>query len=866
MVFGGSKGVTLDIMSKKGRRRRRRRTKRKFAGGGGGGSISGEDFRVSMGETVDWTINGGGGGGGDDDEELEEGEIRSGPDGGDMVFLAMDVCKREQIKDPVSRMTDYAKSRDPPPFPLKKLTEIEDFLKSLVSVGSQTELSFNSDGNSTHFSLKFDHNLIPLPKKPRTESISVKPKDSSTLSNNFVTQPTIPPSGRVDFSHLIDLHTDANADSLPSPTREIAPPLPPQRSLQQARNCCSQMGTGSVALHPYMTKALKTISSHQQKFGHTSLIASTRLQSPTPSEECANGDADDPKEVSSSSVSVSASRPVDLTMPSVPVVCGTTVKEKPILNACVKSRDPRLIFANHEAGVLDINMRPVLIEDNVNRSGTNGETSPTEIKNSQNEVLKFRLKPRDPRCVLFNNTVARESLRSEQAGIKGANPSNIHNKHNLTVREQRDQTEKSKDLPLLNIDRQCTNNIMNSADIVSSSEGIGPVILTKADNKVDGGNYVMDSNNENTSTSNQGTSSSQSEQFGNVDHLLDGYDDEQKAAIQKERTRRIEEQNKMFAARKLCLVLDLDHTLLNSAKFVNVAPEHDAILRMREAQERTQTEKLLFCLQHMGLWTKLRPGIWNFLREASKLFELHIYTMGNRLYANEMAKLLDPEGVLFAGRVMSRGDDSVDPCDRVERRPKIKDLGGVLGLESAVVIIDDSANVWPHHQLNLMAIERYFYFPCSRRQFRLSGSSLLEMGVDERAEDGMLASSLEVIKRIHQIFFSQPSLNEVDVRNILACEQRSVLRGCVILFSRVFPMGEANPHLHPLWRMAEQFGAVCTTQMDAKVTHVVAASPGTDKVNWARSTGKYAVHPSWIEASSLLYRRADEKRFHIPVQ
>lgn len=54
--------------------------------------------------------------------------------------------------------------------------------------------------------------------------------------------------------------------------------------------------------------------------------------------------------------------------------------------------------------------------------------------------------------------------------------------------------------------------------------------------------------------------------WGDVDHLLDGYNEEQKATIQKERSRRIAEQNKMFAARKLCLVLDLDHTLLNSAK------------------------------------------------------------------------------------------------------------------------------------------------------------------------------------------------------------------------------------------------------------------------------------------------------------
>jgi RNA polymerase II C-terminal domain phosphatase-like 3/4 len=50
------------------------------------------------------------------------------------------------------------------------------------------------------------------------------------------------------------------------------------------------------------------------------------------------------------------------------------------------------------------------------------------------------------------------------------------------------------------------------------------------------------------------------------------------------------------------------------------------------------------------------------------------------------------------------------------------------------------------------------------------------------------------------------------------------------VFSRVFPVGEANPHLHPLWQTAEQFGAVCTNQIDEQVTHVVANSLGTDKV------------------------------------
>jgi len=92
--------------------------------------------------------------------------------------------------------------------------------------------------------------------------------------------------------------------------------------------------------------------------------------------------------------------------------------------------------------------------------------------------------------------------------------------------------------------------------------------------------------------------------------------------------------------------------------------------------------------------------------QASKLYELHLYTMGNKLYATEMAKLLDPKGVLFNGRVISKGDDG-DPLDGDERVPKSKDLEGVMGMESSVVIIDDSVRVWPQHKMNLIAVERY---------------------------------------------------------------------------------------------------------------------------------------------------------------
>ncbi|CAJ1838307.1 unnamed protein product [Sphenostylis stenocarpa] len=498
---------------------------------------------------------------------------------------------------------------------------------------------------------------------------------------------------------------------------------------------------------------------------------------------------------------------------------------------------------------------------------------------------KIRMKPRDPRRILHtnnsNNSIPKSGNEQFKSVVSPVSNSQVTGDNiNAQKLEGRVDTKlvptQSSTAP--DITRQFTKNLKNIADIMSVSQESSthshaaqsvssasvPLNVDRGEQKspVSNSQNLQAGNGSAHETCAPGTTSRSQSTWGDVEHLFEGYDEQQKAAIQRERARRIDEQNKMFAARKLCLVLDLDHTLLNSAKFVEVDPVHEEILRKKEQEDREKPQRDIFRFPHMGMWTKLRPGIWNFLEKASKLYELHLYTMGNKLYATEMAKVLDPKGVLFAGRVISRGDDT-DSVDGEERAPKTKDLEGVLGMESGVVIIDDSVRVWPHNKLNLIVVERYTYFPCSRRQFGLLGPSLLEIDHDERPESGTLASSLAVIERIHQSFFASQSLEEVDVRNILASEQRKILAGCRIVFSRVFPVGEANPHLHPLWQTAEQFGAVCTNQIDEQVTHVVANSLGTDKVNWGFSTGRFVVHPSWVEASALLYRRVNEQDFAI---
>ena len=109
----------------------------------------------------------------------------------------------------------------------------------------------------------------------------------------------------------------------------------------------------------------------------------------------------------------------------------------------------------------------------------------------------------------------------------------------------------------------------------------------------------------------------------------------------------------LLSKKKLLLVLDLDHTLLVSTRMADLSddmlPKAEELL----AKQGPGEQQMLFKLPHMLMWTKLRPGIREFLVEAHKLFELHIYTHGDQDYAAEMAKLLDPKKTLFGGRVIS---------------------------------------------------------------------------------------------------------------------------------------------------------------------------------------------------------------------
>ncbi|GJM87129.1 hypothetical protein PR202_ga03053 [Eleusine coracana subsp. coracana] len=305
-------------------------------------------------------------------------------------------------------------------------------------------------------------------------------------------------------------------------------------------------------------------------------------------------------------------------------------------------------------------------------------------------------------------------------------------------------------------------------------------------------------------------------------------------------------------ARKLTLVLDLDHTLLNSTELNDLSPIEQGHGLTRRARDDPGKGLFRLDLDPNRMLTKLRPFVRGFLEQASAMFEMYVYTLGDQDYAAAAAKLLDPDGAYFGGRIVS-SDEST--------RPDRKSLDVIPGADPvSVVILDDSDYVWPDHQDNLILMDRYLYFASACRNLGYGSTlSLAELRRDEREHDGSLAVVLEVLKRIHHGFFVDDGRRS-DVREVIRAVRREVLRGCTVAFSRVIPL-EVRAQDHHMWKLAEQLGAVCAADVDATVTHVVAQDPSTEKARWARGNNKFLVNPNWIKAAGFRWCRPNEQEY-----
>ena len=199
--------------------------------------------------------------------------------------------------------------------------------------------------------------------------------------------------------------------------------------------------------------------------------------------------------------------------------------------------------------------------------------------------------------------------------------------------------------------------------------------------------------------------------------------------------------------------------------------------------------------------TKLRSFVRPFLKEASNLFEMHIYTKGSRAYAY-MAELLDPEKEYFTS------NSRIISCEDHSSRGQKKCLNLVRGSEdSNVLILDDTREAWTkdNHD-NMIVIRRYRFFKYSSQTMCLNSSkSLAELKTDENE---YLEHILQLLKQVHAKFFAHKLPNKShfgnDVRQVLKTLRKQVLKGCEIVFDcRVLTK------VNTIWKMAEEMGATC---------------------------------------------------------
>ncbi|KAL8944807.1 MAG: hypothetical protein Q9216_000229 [Gyalolechia sp. 2 TL-2023] len=166
-----------------------------------------------------------------------------------------------------------------------------------------------------------------------------------------------------------------------------------------------------------------------------------------------------------------------------------------------------------------------------------------------------------------------------------------------------------------------------------------------------------------------------------------------------------EAKRRLLASKKLSLVVDLDQTVIQACVEPTIGewmrtpenPNHEAVKDVREFQlmeDRVGTR---------GCWyyIKLRPGLEDFLERMSRLYEMHIYTMGTRGYAQKIAQLIDPHRKFFGDRILSRDESGSLVAKNLQRLFPID--------TKMVLIIDDRGDVWKWNE-NLIKVTPYDFF------------------------------------------------------------------------------------------------------------------------------------------------------------
>lgn len=124
--------------------------------------------------------------------------------------------------------------------------------------------------------------------------------------------------------------------------------------------------------------------------------------------------------------------------------------------------------------------------------------------------------------------------------------------------------------------------------------------------------------------------------------------------------------------KKKTLILDLDETLIH-ADFDGRFENHD------------QRITFLYDGQEISVNVFLRPGVFEFLKSVSEIFEIFIFTASKKEYADAVLDFLDPERKMIKHRLYR------DSCIPINNRVYVKDLSIFVNRKPENLILVDNS-------------------------------------------------------------------------------------------------------------------------------------------------------------------------------
>lgn len=168
-----------------------------------------------------------------------------------------------------------------------------------------------------------------------------------------------------------------------------------------------------------------------------------------------------------------------------------------------------------------------------------------------------------------------------------------------------------------------------------------------------------------------------------------------------------ESKERLLKAKKLSLIVDLDQTVIHTTCERTVGewqsdptnPNYEAV---KDVQSFQLADDNVAGVAANWYYVKMRPGLKGFFDRMAEKYEMHVYTMATRAYAQAVCKIIDPEGRYFGDRILSRDENYTDKLKSLHRLfPTNTDM---------VVIIDDRADIW-HYSDNLVRVPVFNFFP-----------------------------------------------------------------------------------------------------------------------------------------------------------